>query len=97
MRLGSFTCVWSRPIGPLKKLEVFGFDGVNPRIGNPELEWMAKSWPRLKVMRGLHASADLRLARLFSPRDALREYIQPLRLDVAHAPALLLGLSEHME
>ncbi|KAG0379576.1 hypothetical protein BGX24_012611 [Mortierella sp. AD032] len=78
-------------LAPLTKLEVFGFDGVNYRIGKPELEWMARSWLRLKVMRGLHASAEPRLARLFSPRTVLREYMQTLRPDVVHEPAFPLG------
>ncbi|KAG0281910.1 hypothetical protein BGZ95_006417 [Linnemannia exigua] len=82
-------------LAPLTKLEVFGFDGVNHRIGKPELEWMARSWHRLKVMRGLHASTEPRLARLFSPRTALREYMQILRPDVVHAPALPLGPAEY--
>ncbi|KAF8931114.1 hypothetical protein BGZ47_000236 [Haplosporangium gracile] len=34
-------------------LEEFGFDGQNFGIGESELEWMMKSWPRLKVVRGL--------------------------------------------
>ncbi|KAK3835711.1 MAG: hypothetical protein J3R72DRAFT_451116 [Linnemannia gamsii] len=78
-------------LAPLTKLEVFGFDGVNHRIGKPELEWVARSWLRLKVMRGLHASAEPRLARLFSPRSVLREYMQTLRPDVVHEPAFPLG------
>ncbi|KAF9129159.1 hypothetical protein BGW39_004427 [Mortierella sp. 14UC] len=78
-------------LAPLTKLEVFGFDGVNHGIGKPELEWMARSWPRLKVMRGLHASTEPRLARLFSPKTVLREYMQTLRPGVIHTPALLLG------
>ncbi|KAG0273198.1 hypothetical protein BGZ95_010984 [Linnemannia exigua] len=37
----------------LRKLEVFGFEGVNHRIDYEELRWMGSNWPRLRVMRGL--------------------------------------------
>ncbi|KAK3841499.1 MAG: hypothetical protein J3R72DRAFT_491393 [Linnemannia gamsii] len=31
----------------LKRLEVFGFEGVDHRIGEKELSWMVENWPRL--------------------------------------------------
>ncbi|KAF8946971.1 hypothetical protein BGZ47_010729 [Haplosporangium gracile] len=40
-------------LSTLRKLEVFGFEGVDHRIDYGELRWMGKSWPRLKEMRGL--------------------------------------------
>jgi hypothetical protein len=67
----------------LKELRVFGFEGVDHRIGKPELVWMAANWPRLKVMGGLHEGwstatvVDMR-------RDELREHMQRLRPDVNH-------------
>ncbi|KAF9150393.1 hypothetical protein BG015_007812 [Linnemannia schmuckeri] len=38
-------------------LEEFGFEGQSFGIGESELEWMVKSWPRLKVVRGLQERA----------------------------------------
>lgn len=32
-------------------LEEFGFEGLESGVGEDELEWMVKSWPRLKVVR----------------------------------------------
>ncbi|KAF9352812.1 hypothetical protein BGX26_009375 [Mortierella sp. AD094] len=40
-------------LASLKNLEVFGFEGVDQKIGKPELEWMATNWPKLRIMRGL--------------------------------------------
>ncbi|KAF8948256.1 hypothetical protein BGZ47_005890 [Haplosporangium gracile] len=37
----------------LKNLLVFGFEGIDHRIGTKELDWMAESWLRMKIMRGL--------------------------------------------
>ncbi|KAK3840281.1 MAG: hypothetical protein JOS17DRAFT_13920 [Linnemannia elongata] len=70
-------------LGTLKDLEVFGFEGVDHRIGKPELEWMATSWPKLKVMRGLQEDGipgDTYRAE----KAVLREYMQLLRPDVKH-------------
>lgn len=67
----------------LRRIEVFGFEGVDHRIGEAELEWMATSWPRLREMRGLHVDTlpyiefDLRKA-------ALRKYMRVLRPEVKH-------------
>lgn len=40
-------------LGVLKDLEMIGFECINHRIGRPELEWMAQSWPKLNLMYGL--------------------------------------------
>lgn len=37
----------------LKGLEVFEFEGVGHRIGNPELEWMAVNWPHIESHAGI--------------------------------------------
>ncbi|KAG0209243.1 hypothetical protein BGX33_005756 [Mortierella sp. NVP41] len=72
-------------LSTLKKLEVFGFEGVDHRIEERELRWMASSWPRLKVMRGLHS---VKLTRVKSRPDDettyLRRYMQKLRPRVKH-------------
>ncbi|KAF9924581.1 hypothetical protein FBU30_005499 [Linnemannia zychae] len=70
----------------LKDLEVFGFEGINHRIGKPELEWMAKHWPKLKILRGLHKD-DLGDGAVVEDKERtkLREYMQTLRIDVRHA------------
>lgn len=41
-----------KQLSTLAKLEVFGFESVDHRIDEDELRWMAKKWPRLRVMRG---------------------------------------------
>ncbi|KAF9541535.1 hypothetical protein EC957_002971 [Mortierella hygrophila] len=57
-------------------LEEFGFEGLESGVGENELGWMVKSWPRLKVVRGLQGQAldsvatRLRKAQL---RQSLRE------------------------
>ncbi|KAG0289889.1 hypothetical protein BGZ96_006639 [Linnemannia gamsii] len=40
-------------LATLDKLEVFGFESVDHRIDEEELQWMAERWPRLRIMRGL--------------------------------------------
>ncbi|KAG9062318.1 hypothetical protein KI688_005232 [Linnemannia hyalina] len=40
-------------LSTLNDLEMFGFEGLDHRIGKAELEWMAVSWPRIKIMPGL--------------------------------------------
>ncbi|KAG0282344.1 hypothetical protein BGZ96_000579 [Linnemannia gamsii] len=78
----------------LKDLEVFGFEGLDHRIGKAELDWMAVNWPRLKIMRGLHVDTMTHVE--YDVRRAeLREYFQKLRPDVVHATkktSLGLGL-----
>ncbi|KAF9126180.1 hypothetical protein BGW39_006813 [Mortierella sp. 14UC] len=73
-------------LGTLTKLEVFGFESVDHRIGKAELVWMASHWPRLKVVRGIHDDRKmLRVKRpLDSYKEGLRVFMQSLRGDVAH-------------
>ncbi|KAK3835680.1 MAG: hypothetical protein J3R72DRAFT_451065 [Linnemannia gamsii] len=70
----------------LTKLEVFGFESLDHRIGKAELVWMASHWPRLKSMRGVHE--DNRILRVKRPIDSykeeLRVFMQGLRSDVVH-------------
>lgn len=70
-------------LGALNKLEVFGFLGVDHRIKVPELEWMAKAWPRLEVMRGLYEKQIAGATECYATR-ALRCKMQKLRPDVRH-------------
>lgn len=70
-------------LATLTRLEVFGFEGVDHRIGRQELEWIATSWPRLKEMRGLHEEL-LPRCEPDSKRDELRKIMQGLRNDVRH-------------
>ncbi|KAG9061987.1 hypothetical protein KI688_006705 [Linnemannia hyalina] len=78
----------------LKDLEMFGFEGLDHRIGKAELDWMAVNWPKLKVMRGLHVDT-MPYVEYNVRRAELREYFQKLRPDVVHATmetSLGLGL-----
>ncbi|KAG0312589.1 hypothetical protein BGZ97_011063 [Linnemannia gamsii] len=70
-------------LGKLENLEVFGFQGVDHRIERPELEWMAKAWPRLRTMRGLHYSY-VYYKEEDAATSALREKMKVLRPDVNH-------------
>jgi hypothetical protein len=69
----------------LKKLEVFGFSSIDDRIQEPELEWMAKAWPRLMIMRGLHYVQLMAPFHFEDPETLrLREKMLELRPDVRH-------------
>ncbi|KAF8942790.1 hypothetical protein BGZ47_006112 [Haplosporangium gracile] len=70
-------------LGTLVNLEVFGFEGVDHQIGEAELEWMAVSWPRLKVMRGLQKDTFPRI-RPDERKAGLRAFMRYLRPDVKH-------------
>ncbi|KAG0275468.1 hypothetical protein BGZ95_008752 [Linnemannia exigua] len=70
-------------LGRLVKLEVFGFSGVDHRIQEAELEWMAKAWPRLRIMRGLHHTPVLGVTE-DEVTAGLRKTMQTLRPDVRH-------------
>ncbi|KAF9927703.1 hypothetical protein BGZ65_006650 [Modicella reniformis] len=67
----------------LKNLELFGFGRVDHRITKKELEWMARSWPKLKIMCGL-AEDRLYMIEQDRKKAELREYMQMLRPDVVH-------------
>ncbi|KAF9541537.1 hypothetical protein EC957_002973 [Mortierella hygrophila] len=71
-------------LSTLNDLELFGFEGLDHRIGKAELEWMAVSWPRLKIMRGLQES-KLPSVEVDKHTKELREYFQTLRPEVVHA------------
>ncbi|KAF9154987.1 hypothetical protein BG015_011402 [Linnemannia schmuckeri] len=67
-------------LGKLENLEVFGFQGVDHRVQEPELEWMATA---LKTMRGLHYSY-IYYKEEDEATAALREKMMALRPDVKH-------------
>ncbi|KAF9350769.1 hypothetical protein BGX26_011124 [Mortierella sp. AD094] len=70
-------------LGELKDLEMFGFEAVNHRITKKELDWMAKSWPKLTLMYGLNEDAlpDIEFDR---KKAELRDYMKELRPDVEY-------------
>ncbi|KAF9904864.1 hypothetical protein EC991_002294 [Linnemannia zychae] len=70
-------------LGALKDLEMFGFECLNHRIEKKELEWMARSWPKLNLMYGLDKER-LRDIEHDRGRAALKTYFQELRPDVVH-------------
>lgn len=67
----------------LKRLEVFGFEGCNHRIGEEELQWMVENWPRLREMRGLQPVKRLYLERDI-PTGRLLRFMRKLKPDVKH-------------
>ncbi|KAK3848534.1 MAG: hypothetical protein J3R72DRAFT_484751 [Linnemannia gamsii] len=76
----------------LKNLEVFGFEGVDHRIETKELAWMAESWPRLRIMRGLHdlpptvlVANDPKTRMLRETMEELRPYVKHEALGIEHA------------
>jgi hypothetical protein len=72
-------------LGVLDKLQMFGFTGVDHRIQEPELEWMAKAWPRLTVMLGIHY--DKRYSDIEYETVELQKKMVALRPDVKHKNA----------
>lgn len=68
----------------LHHLEVFGFEGVDHRIGKEELEWMAVHWLKLKVMRGLQEDDHLEMIEPDPVKTELRLHMEMLRPDVKH-------------
>ncbi|KAG0298907.1 hypothetical protein BGZ96_004214 [Linnemannia gamsii] len=68
----------------LRHLEVFGFEGVDHRIGKEELEWIAVHWPKLKVMRGLQEDDHLEKIEPDPVKTELRLHMEWLRPDVKH-------------
>ncbi|KAF9137756.1 hypothetical protein BGX30_009921 [Mortierella sp. GBA39] len=70
-------------LGTLVNLEVFGFEGVDHRIAEAELEWMASAWPKLKVMRGLQEDTLPRI-RPDERKAGLRAFMYRLRPEVNH-------------
>ncbi|KAK3830356.1 MAG: hypothetical protein J3R72DRAFT_528047 [Linnemannia gamsii] len=70
-------------LGVLRSLEMIGFECINHRIGRAELDWMAKSWPKLRLMYGLEKER-LCMIEYDKNRTALRKYFKRLRPDVVH-------------
>ncbi|KAF9540895.1 hypothetical protein EC957_003642 [Mortierella hygrophila] len=68
-------------LAALKGLEMFGFEGCNHEIDRPELDWIVKSWPRLRAMRGLRQTGVL-TSRFEMRKTELRAYMQQLRPDI---------------
>ncbi|KAF9361041.1 hypothetical protein BGX26_006363 [Mortierella sp. AD094] len=70
-------------LAELKDLEVFGFDGVNHSITKKELDWMAKSWPKLKLIYGLAEDilGDIEFDR---KKAELRDHLKKLRPEIRH-------------
>ncbi|KAG9062187.1 hypothetical protein KI688_006519 [Linnemannia hyalina] len=70
-------------LGTLKNLRVFEFGAPNHEINEPELEWMAKAWPCLSGMFGLHYVSTVAPFEN-SPTWKLRKRMETLRPDVWH-------------
>ncbi|KAG0197768.1 hypothetical protein BGX33_000349, partial [Mortierella sp. NVP41] len=67
-------------LSTLTELEVFGFDGMTDGVGPAELAWIARSWPRLRLLYGLQPSATP--MTIEDPaKDALRAHFTTLRPD----------------
>ncbi|KAK5820895.1 hypothetical protein F5H01DRAFT_319938 [Linnemannia elongata] len=71
----------------LVNLEVFGFEGINHRLGDQELAWIAVHWPRLRVMRGLQEDS-LPMLEPDARRTELRRRMQELCPNVRHRSLL---------
>ncbi|KAF9538826.1 hypothetical protein EC957_006174 [Mortierella hygrophila] len=71
-------------LSELRHLQVFGFEGVDHRIGKQELEWMAIHWPKLKIMRGLQGDDHLVQIEPDPVKTELRRHMEMLRPDVKH-------------
>ncbi|KAF8948662.1 hypothetical protein BGZ47_003308 [Haplosporangium gracile] len=70
-------------LASLKKLELLGFESMDHRMGEAEIEWIAKTFPALKEIRGLAIHTQVGAER--DPKmDALRELMQSLRPDIVH-------------
>ncbi|KAG0093918.1 hypothetical protein BGZ93_007333 [Podila epicladia] len=76
-------------------MEMIGFECINHYIGQEELAWMGKSWPRLKLMYGLDKERlpDLEPNK---ERAALKEYFQQLRPDVVHGSSFVAVLNGYI-
>ncbi|KAF9295202.1 hypothetical protein BGZ74_010937 [Mortierella antarctica] len=68
----------------LKKLEVFGMESMNHRMGKAELKWMVHHWPRLEQMHGLHADKSQEPEHE-AIKTELRKYLQSLKPSIVHA------------
>ncbi|KAG0071913.1 hypothetical protein BGZ89_008983 [Linnemannia elongata] len=70
-------------LAALKELEMFGFECLNHRIGKAELDWMAKSWPKMTLMYGLDKERLMDI-EYDKKRIELRKYFKRLRPEVVH-------------
>ncbi|KAF9912263.1 hypothetical protein EC991_000154 [Linnemannia zychae] len=73
-----------KQLASLVKLELFGFESIDHRMGSAEIEWIAKTFPTLKEVRGLAVHTQVGAERDLS-MDALRELMQSLRPDIVHS------------
>ena len=71
-------------LSTLTRLEVFEFEGVDFKLGKPELEWMASHWPRLKTVRGLQRDDSLPKNEVDVRKAELRRFLCELRPEVKH-------------
>ncbi|KAG0381071.1 hypothetical protein BGX24_012205 [Mortierella sp. AD032] len=71
-------------LSSLVNLELFGFESMNHRMSPTEIEWIARTFPTLKEMRGLAIHGQVGVERDPS-MDALRELMQSLRPDIVHS------------
>ncbi|KAG0278295.1 hypothetical protein BGZ95_004293 [Linnemannia exigua] len=71
-------------LASLVNLELFGFESMNHRMTPAEIEWIARTFPTLKEMRGLAIHGQVGAERDPS-MDALRELMQSLRPDIVHS------------
>ncbi|KAH7052792.1 hypothetical protein BKA57DRAFT_502937 [Linnemannia elongata] len=70
-------------LASLNKLELLGFESMDHRMGEAEIEWIARTFPGLKEIRGLAVHTQVGAER--DPKmDALRELMQSLRPDIVH-------------
>ncbi|KAF8932708.1 hypothetical protein BGZ47_011234 [Haplosporangium gracile] len=67
----------------LKEMKIFGFEGFDHRIGMKELDWMAESWPGLRMLRGLEG-CTLSQIRVDEHNALLRKHLCKLRPEVKH-------------
>ncbi|KAG0345281.1 hypothetical protein BG004_003817 [Podila humilis] len=75
----------------LKELRIFGFESLMHEIGEKELEWMVRSWPKLEVMRGLHPELANGPGSQAERKDQLRGFVQALKPSIAHESLFKLG------
>ncbi|KAG0097867.1 hypothetical protein BGZ93_001764 [Podila epicladia] len=68
----------------LKKLEVYGMESMNRRMGKAELKWMVHHWPRLEQMHGLHADKSQEPEHE-AIKTAQRKYLLSLKPSIVHA------------
>jgi hypothetical protein len=75
-------------LASLVKLELFGFESMNHRMGPAEIEWIARTFPTLKEIRGLAIHTQVGAER-DPAMDALREQMQTLRPDIVHGSSFM--------